>query len=161
MCRPNKHSGIGFSPEPEPEPSTVLPLSCHFLILPPSLTTLQNRELDPASAEFLEGQTLYRKIRSEIQAQITTEIESSFRASMTSKMKAEIRRGMVLDVQEEGCKLLASQKKKLIEGLRKEVRKEIEKELGLESEREERLRERVRRVVSEEIRGSGRGGLRM
>ncbi|KAE9377864.1 hypothetical protein N431DRAFT_500611 [Stipitochalara longipes BDJ] len=135
MSRTNKRrGGIGFNAEDEPEPPTIRP------------------GLDPCSDEFLEGQILYAKIRSEIQRQFLGEAENAFRKTITKKMKDEIRRGMVLDVQEEGRKLLASQKKKLLGELRKEVRREIEKEMGLEPDREEKMRERVRREVREEMR---------
>jgi hypothetical protein len=71
---------------------------------------------------------------------------------MTAKMKAEIRHGMVLDVQEEQRKMLVRQKERLMGELRKEVRKQLEKEMGLAPGREERLRETIRREVREEIK---------
>lgn len=71
---------------------------------------------------------------------------------MTAKMKAEIRHGMVLDVQEEQRKMLVKQKERLMGELRKEARKQLEKEMGLAPDREEKLRETIRRGVREEIR---------
>lgn len=150
MSHPNKRrGGIGFDREDEPEAASV----CSSIHTKACQTDIfkKRQELDPSSADFLEGQNLYLRIRSELQAQLTSELEAKIRSSVTSKMKDEIRRGMILDIQEEGRKLLADQKK-LIAGLRKEVRKEIEKELGLEPEREERLRGKVRREVREEER---------
>jgi hypothetical protein len=71
---------------------------------------------------------------------------------MTAKMKAEIKHGMVLDVQEENRKMLVKQKERLMGELRKEVRNQLEKEMGLAPDREERLRETTRREEREEIR---------
>jgi hypothetical protein len=66
--------------------------------------------LDPASKEFIEGQTLYAKIRSEIETKFYAEAEAAFRKKVNVMMKAEIRRGMELDVQGENKKLLVKQK---------------------------------------------------
>ncbi len=71
---------------------------------------------------------------------------------MTAKVKAEIRHGMVLDVQEDTRKMFVKQKERLMGGLRKEVRKQLEKEMGLAPDREERLRETIKREAREEIR---------
>jgi hypothetical protein len=149
MSQPNKRPGIGFSAEKLPESPTVNHSPPPFNSHSPSQKCLI---LDPASSEFIEGQTLYAKIKSEIQAQFLTEAEAAFRKTVTAKMKAEIRHGMILDVEEESRKLLVKQKEKMVEGIRKEVRKEIEKEMGEMGEREERMRERIRREVREELR---------
>ncbi|KAN0108221.1 hypothetical protein V8E51_007963 [Hyaloscypha variabilis] len=135
MSRPNKRrGGIGFNGDDEAESPS------------------KRQALDPSSDEFLEGQTLYAKIRSEIQHQFIGEAETAFRKTITKKVKDELRRSMVLDVQEEGRKLIASQKKKLLGQMRKQIKLEVEKELGLEPDREAKLRERVRREVREEMR---------
>jgi hypothetical protein len=152
MSQSNKCSGIGFEAEDEPRPPpTVRPL-------PPvpstslNVPSQQRPAFEKNSTDFLEAQTLYAKMRSEIEASFHGEREAAFKKSMTARMKAEIRRGMVLDVQEEYRKMLLSQKEKLIGELRKEVRKEVEREMGLAPEREKTLRERVRKEVREEMR---------
>ncbi|PMD27320.1 hypothetical protein NA56DRAFT_697498 [Hyaloscypha hepaticicola] len=134
MTQPNKRVGIGLAAEEEPTPPT------------------KRLALEPNSAEFLEAQNHYAKIRAEIQATFIREQEAAFRKSMTAKMKAEIRHGMVLDVQEEQRKMLVKQKERLMGELRKEARKQLEKEMGLAPDREEKLRETIRRGVREEIR---------
>jgi hypothetical protein len=66
--------------------------------------------LGPASKKFIEGQTLYAKIRSEIETKFYAEAAAAFHKKVNVKIKAEIRRGMELDVHGENKKLLVKQK---------------------------------------------------
>jgi CheY-like chemotaxis protein len=104
MSQSNKRSGIGFEAEDElrsPPTGCPLPLILSTSLNPPSQ---QQPALEKNSTDFLEAQNLYAKIRFEIEASFHGEREAAFKKSMTARMKAEIRRGMVLDVQEENRK---------------------------------------------------------
>jgi len=137
MSQPKKRSGVGLSADEVPEHSTVSQPSSSLSIISNSHPK-KRPTLDHASPEFIEGQTIYAKIRSEIRARFLAEVEKEFRKTVTTKMKAEIRHGMVLDVQEENRKLLLRQKEKMVGEIRKEVRMRA------------RIRREVRAVMREE-----------
>ena len=86
-------------------------------------------------------------MREEIEKEFVAEREKNFRKKMILKLKDELRRGMQLDLQEEGRLLLVKQKKDMAIEIEKEIRKKVEKEVAAAHRLEmERLRDENRRL---------------